>query len=423
MFADIFDSVRTQITNDNIKTCQDNAVHSELSLFSMLLAGEKPNLTPAQIIDSAAFFAMTSANQKTFVKLVSDEFLTLTLFEKERSLRHHFLYCLAEGVTNNNSLYTFSVFPFLDDYPVEIRKSFQHKMITAIQEQTTDFQHPDIKKADSEFMETVFDNFQIIDVLSRKMLKKTRVFTKDMSEIILKMCSEVQNNTEFSSFFDELKKHNNGETVKTKFRSTYYDYIKQVSQNYSNETISQFKDIVDTAYNIAIASTIDDTEGSEITSLTKAVHNSNTLSELNPSKVAKTNISILKNPKTAITWENMYDILTEVRAIEIEKKVSRKEALKIYQKKQSLLSVFDICKYSLVSGLKALVPGAGCVSAAVNIVTDIATNAGTEILDTRLKNYSITELFAKQKQRNNNISIAKQTIEHLEYNLAIYPKL
>lgn len=423
MFTDAFDSVRTQVALLGEEESKNNSIYSEISLFQLLLSGEIPNLTPAQILDSSAFFNITSSNRNTFLDLMNDKFISITLFPGEKSLRHHFLKCLNKGLDNKEELYAFSIFPFLTSYSENLRKDFQKHLISVIQDQYFDFSFDGINSEHSEYMEEVFDNFQVIDVLTYKNLKQKRSFSQNISPLVLQICNEIvltQENEEFNNLFSELKADKNGDTINTFFRSTYYGFLDRVKTHYSTEIINQLRKIVDIAYNIAIASSIDDTDGSKISSDLSLLHTSNILSELKPKVKTTSEITIQTNQEKSLTWEIVYEILKEVKSLSNDKKISYKQALVKYKNHNKISDTFSICKYVAYSSLKTLLPGGEFLNIAVNVASDVALNAGTELLDTKLHQLSVSELVEKIKTNHKKRQIVTDTIKKIQYNENTY---
>ena len=426
MYSDVFDSVRTQISLQGETESLNNSIYSEVSLFQSLLTGHCPNLTPAQILDSSSFFNITSTNRDVFLKLMNNEFITITLFPGEKSLRHHFLKCLNIGINEESDLYNFSIFPFLNNYEKKLRIELQKKMISSIENQYTDFHMDGIDASHSEYLEEVFNNFQIIDVLTAKNLKSRKKFTQNISPLVQKMCIELiekKESEEFKILYDELLNDNNGETAKTYYRSIYYGFIDRIKSHYSEKVISLFRNIVDICYNIAIASAIDDKEGTKISSKLDYFHTSNTLQDLNPQEKQISSLTVVNKKKNILTWDIVYEILTEVKSLSIEKKISYKTALLKYKQRNSMSDTFSVCKYVLYSGLKTLIPCGDFINVALNMATDLSLNAGTEFLDDKLKQLSITDLISKIHNNHKKKKIVNSAIDSIKYNESIFGEL
>ena len=175
------------------------------------------------------------------------------------------------------------------------------------------------------------------------------------------------------------------------------------------------RNYIDCSYNIAIASAVDDVEGSNITSKNSHIIKSTTIDSLNPNNKVKFSINDKKNSKSSITWEDVFEILKEVQSIEIEKKVSRKVALKKYTQKQRISNVFKISKYMIGNTIKTLIPGSEFMNAAINIFSDVTINATSECIEDKFKMQSFIELISDLKKYKNNKSYTQKAISSLDY--------
>ena len=240
MYIDCFDSVKTQIGLNGVDVAQNNAIFSEAFLFNLLLNGYTPNFTPSQFIDSSIIFNITSTNKDVFIDIINSGFITINLFPDEFSLRNHFVKCLSEGVCNDNSFYDFSIFPFLNNYDKLQRKKMQEKMIKNINNHYTDFHIDGLSNEEAEYMEMVYDNFQVIDILSKKVEKKTKYFTQNMNQLLINFCNE-ETDLEFIDLYNELKNDNDKKTINSYRRSIFYDFIRRKKDSYSLEVINKIK--------------------------------------------------------------------------------------------------------------------------------------------------------------------------------------
>lgn len=415
MYIDCFDSVKTQISINGEDGAQNNAVFSEAFLINLLLTGYIPNFTSSQFIDSSSIFNITSTNKDVFIDIINSGFITLNLFPGELSLRNHFVKCLSEGVFTNNPFYEFSIFPFLNNYEHFQRKKMQEKMIKNINEHYTNFHVDGLSNEEAEYMETVYDNFQIIDILAKKVTKKTKTFTQNMNTILINFCNEENDDEEFKVLYNDLKKDNKSQTINSCRRSVFYDFLKRNKDNYSSKVIDKMRNYIDCSYNIAIASAVDDVEGSNITSKNSHIIKSTTIDSLNPNNKVKFSINDKKNSKSSITWEDVFEILKEVQSIETEKKVSRRVALKKYTQKQRISNVFKISKYMIGNTIKTLIPGSEFMNAAINIFSDVTINATSECIEDKFKMQSFIELISDLKKYKNNKSYTQKAISSLDY--------
>ena len=414
MYVDCFDSVKTQIELHGNQGAVENAFFSETYLYNLLLTGYKPCLTPSQCIDSTSIFNITYSNQDAFIKLIKNGFITINLFPGELSLRNHFVKTLSEGVLNENPFYEFSIFPFLSHFKSEQRKKIQEAILSNINNHYTNFHIDGLSNEEAEYMETVFDNFQIVDILSQKEIKQTKRFSQNMNELLMQFSQEVQDE-EFSSLYTDLKIDNEGKTVKSYRRSVFYDFLRRMQSYYSGDVIQYMRNLVDCSYNLTIASAVDDKEGSDISTKFSSIVNSATIEKLNPNACSCLSLSEQKNVKTQITWDDVLEILTEVSHIEKEKNVSRIEALKIYKSKQTVSNVFKVCKYLVGNTLKTLVPGLDAMSILLNIASDVGINAGTELLDDKFEMQSIGELCSDIKSSRKKSKVVNSAIETIDF--------
>lgn len=414
MYIDCFDSVKTQIGLNGVDVAQNNAIFSEAFLFNLLLNGYTPNFTPSQFIDSSIIFNITSTNKDVFIDIINSGFITINLFPDEFSLRNHFVKCLSEGVCNDNSFYDFSIFPFLNNYDKLQRKKMQEKMIKNINNHYTDFHIDGLSNEEAEYMEMVYDNFQVIDILSKKVEKKTKYFTQNMNQLLINFCNE-ETDLEFIDLYNELKNDNDKKTINSYRRSIFYDFIRRKKDSYSLEVINKIKNYVDCSYNIAIASAVGDKEGTDISSNNSEILNSRTIDNLNPKSQVKFSIQDNKNSKTRITWEDVLEILKEIKKIEIEKKISRKKAMEIYKRKQTFSNVYKLGKYVVGNTIKTLIPGAEFMNAAVNIISDVSINATSECFEEKLKMQSIVDLFYDFKKTNKQKKLIDNASKLLNY--------
>lgn len=414
MYIDCFDSVKTQIGLNGVDVAQNNAIFSEAFLFNLLLNGYTPNFTPSQFIDSSIIFNITSTNKDVFIDIINSGFITINLFPDEFSLRNHFVKCLSEGVCNDNSFYDFSIFPFLNNYDKLQRKKMQEKMIKNINNQYTDFHIDGLSNEEAEYMEMVYDNFQVIDILSKKVEKKTKYFTQNMNQLLINFCNE-ETDLEFIDLYNELKNDNDKKTINSYRRSIFYDFIRRKKDSYSLEVINKIKNYVDCSYNIAIASAVGDKEGTDISSNNSEILNSRTIDNLNPKSQVKFSIQDNKNSKTRITWEDVLEILKEIKKIEIEKKISRKKAMEIYKRKQTFSNVYKLGKYVVGNTIKTLIPGAEFMNAAINIISDVSINATSECFEEKLKMQSIVDLFYDFKKTNKQKKLIDNASKLLNY--------
>lgn len=414
MYIDCFDSVKTQIGLNGVDVAQNNAIFSEAFLFNLLLNGYTPNFTPSQFIDSSIIFNITSTNKDVFIDIINSGFITINLFPDEFSLRNHFVKCLSEGVCNDNSFYDFSIFPFLNNYDKLQRKKMQEKMIKNINNHYTDFHIDGLSNEEAEYMEIVYDNFQVIDILSKKVEKKTKYFTQNMNQLLINFCNE-ETDLEFIDLYNELKNDNDKKTINSYRRSIFYDFIRRKKDSYSLEVINKIKNYVDCSYNIAIASAVGDKEGTDISSNNSEILNSRTIDNLNPKSQVKFSIQDNKNSKTRITWEDVLEILKEIKKIEIEKKISRKKAMEIYKRKQTFSNVYKLGKYVVGNTIKTLIPGAEFMNAAINIISDVSINATSECFEEKLKMQSIVDLFYDFKKTNKQKKLIDNASKLLNY--------
>ncbi len=414
MYIDCFDSVKTQIGLNGVDVAQNNAIFSEAFLFNLLLNGYTPNFTPSQFIDSSIIFNITSTNKDVFIDIINSGFITINLFPDEFSLRNHFVKCLSEGVCNDNSFYDFSIFPFLNNYDKLQRKKMQEKMIKNINNHYTDFHIDGLSNEEAEYMEMVYDNFQVIDILSKKVEKKTKYFTQNMNQLLINFCNE-ETDLEFIDLYNELKNDNDKKTINSYRRSIFYDFIRRKKDSYSLEVINKIKNYVDCSYNIAIASAVGDKEGTDISSNNSEILNSRTIDNLNPKSQVKFSIQDNKNSKTRITWEDVLEILKEIKKIEIEKKISRKKAMEIYKRKQTFSNVYKLGKYVVGNTIKTLIPGAEFMNAAINIISDVSINATSECFEEKLKMQSIVDLFYDFKKTNKQKKLIDNASKLLNY--------
>lgn len=414
MYIDCFDSVKTQIGLNCVDVAQNNAIFSEAFLFNLLLNGYTPNFTPSQFIDSSIIFNITSTNKDVFIDIINSGFITINLFPDEFSLRNHFVKCLSEGVCNDNSFYDFSIFPFLNNYDKLQRKKMQEKMIKNINNHYTDFHIDGLSNEEAEYMEMVYDNFQVIDILSKKVEKKTKYFTQNMNQLLINFCNE-ETDLEFIDLYNELKNDNDKKTINSYRRSIFYDFIRRKKDSYSLEVINKIKNYVDCSYNIAIASAVGDKEGTDISSNNSEILNSRTIDNLNPKSQVKFSIQDNKNSKTRITWEDVLEILKEIKKIEIEKKISRKKAMEIYKRKQTFSNVYKLGKYVVGNTIKTLIPGAEFMNAAINIISDVSINATSECFEEKLKMQSIVDLFYDFKKTNKQKKLIDNASKLLNY--------
>ena len=422
MYIDCFDSVKTQVSIHGDEGAKNNAIFSEAFLFNLLLSGYIPNFTPSQFIDSSSIFNITSTNKDIFIDIINSGFITINLFHDELSLRNHFVKCLSNGVYNDGPFYEFSIFPFLNNYEHNLRKKMQENMIKNINDHYTNFHVDGLSNEEAEYMEIVYDNFQVIDILSKKVTKKTKTFTQNMNTILIKFCEE-ETDLEFINLFADLKTDNKSQTINSYSRSIFYDFLKRYKDNYSSEVIEKMRNYIDNSYNIAIASAVDDIEGSKITSKNSNMIKSSTIDSLNPNDKARFSIQDKKNSKSLITWEDVYEILKEVKSIEKEKKLTRKEALKVYTKKQTISNVFKISKYLIGNTLKTLVPGSEFMNAAINIFSDVTINATSECIENKFNMQSIPELFNDLKRSKKNKEYTKNAISTIDYYSCMFKEL
>lgn len=414
MFVDCFDSVKTQIElQGNVGSVQ-NALFSETYLYNLLLTGYKPCLTPSQCIDSSSIFTITYSNQDVFIKLIKKGFITINLFPGEFSLRNHFVKTLSEGVLNENPFYEFSIFPFLANFESFHRKKIQSQLLENIHNHYTNFHIDGLTNEEAEYMETVFDNFQIIDILAQKDIKTTKRFSQNMNDLLIQFAQEVQDE-EFCALYSDLQIDNEGKTIKSYRRSIFYDFLKRMQNYYSYETLHYMRNLVDCSYNLAIASAVDDKEGSDISTKYKNIVVSETVGKLNPNTCSHLIVSAQENAKTQITWDDVLEILVEVSNIEREKNISRQEALKLYKNRQNVSNVFKVGKYLIGNTLKTLIPGLDAMNVLLNIASDVGINAGTELMDDRLNMQSIKEVVSDIKKSRNNNKLIDTALDSLNY--------
>jgi len=414
MFVDCFDSVKTQIElQGNVGSVQ-NALFSETYLYNLLLTGYKPCLTPSQCIDSSSIFNITYSNQDVFIKLIKKGFITINLFPGEFSLRNHFVKTLSEGVLNENPFYEFSIFPFLANFESFHRKKIQSQLLENIHNHYTNFHIDGLTNEEAEYMETVFDNFQIIDILAQKDIKTTKRFSQNMNDLLIQFAQEVQDE-EFCALYSDLQIDNAGKTIKSYRRSIFYDFLKRMQNYYSYETLHYMRNLVDCSYNLAIASAVDDKEGSDISTKYKNIVVSETVGKLNPNTCSHLIVSAQENAKTQITWDDVLEILVEVSNIEREKNISRQEALKLYKNRQNVSNVFKVGKYLIGNTLKTLIPGLDAMNVLLNIASDVGINAGTELMDDRLNMQSIKEVVSDIKKSRNNNKLIDTALDSLNY--------
>jgi len=336
------------------------------------------------------------------------------LFPGEFSLRNHFVKTLSEGVLNENPFYEFSIFPFLANFESFHRKKIQSQLLENIHNHYTNFHIDGLTNEEAEYMETVFDNFQIIDILAQKDIKTTKRFSQNMNDLLIQFAQEVQDE-EFCALYSDLQIDNAGKTIKSYRRSIFYDFLKRMQNYYSYETLHYMRNLVDCSYNLAIASAVDDKEGSDISTKYKNIVVSETVGKLNPNTCSHLIVSAQENAKTQITWDDVLEILVEVSNIEREKNISRQEALKLYKNRQNVSNVFKVGKYLIGNTLKTLIPGLDAMNVLLNIASDVGINAGTELMDDRLNMQSIKEVVSDIKKSRNNNKLIDTALDSLNY--------
>jgi len=213
----------------------------------------------------------------------------------------------------------------------------------------------------------------------------------------------------------KYRNDNDKKTINSYRRSIFYDFIRRKKDSYSLEVINKIKNYVDCSYNIAIASAIGDKEGTDISSNNSEILNSRTIDNLNPKSQVKFSIQDNKNSKTRITWEDVLEILKEIKKIEIEKKISRKKAMEIYKRKQTFSNVYKLGKYVVGNTIKTLIPGAEFMNAAINIISDVSINATSECFKEKLKMQSIVDLFYDFKKTNKQKKLIDNASKLLNY--------
>ena len=183
------------------------------------------------------------------------------------------------------------------------------------------------------------------------------------------------------------------------------------------------RNLIDCSYNLAIASAVDDKEGSDISTKFSTILNSSTIEKLNPNSCSHLTLTEQDNLKTQITWDDVLEILIEVSHIEREKIISRKEALKEYKAKQSVSNVFKIGKYLVGNTLKTLIPGLDAMNVLLNIASDVGINAGTELMDDRFNMQSIKEVISDLKTSNRNKKLIDSALQSMNYYSCNFSKL
>lgn|GEM_PF-4688143 len=194
-------------------------------------------------------------------------------------------------------------------------------------------------------------------------------------------------------------------------RSAYYNFLLN-NRTYDKETTEKIKTIVDCCYNIIIASSVNDEEGSKLSVSTDC---KSLIPYLNSDK----NISIEENKVSIsgkneyLTWENLESILNEIENIQKKKKCSRQEAIMLYKAQQSRALFTIIGKYIGISALTMPLNFIPVIKDIPDLIMGIATDTATE----KMKKPSIADMISVLKHSRYKADIANNALEYLSINI------
>ena len=411
MFLDLFDTVRTSPKVNDLETCENSTTQAEIALFYLMIMGFRPTLTQTQIMDSNTIIKIVRSKYKdSFLRLLNKGYIRISLYPGTKSIQEHFLRAMKMGLDGSNDFFEFSSIPFMSEYDVERRKALQSKIIDACINGYYNYQCDGIKPEHSEYIgELVQAVIEINTAVKSGYLRGNRPannLDNAIRETLINLINSEPEDLELKELTKEVLRYNFGNK-----RSAYYNFLFN-NKTYAKEKTDKIKTIVDCCYNIIIASSVNDDEGSKLSVSTDC---KNLIPYLNLDK----DINIEENKvfqsgkNEYLTWENIERILNEIENIQKKKKCARQEAVMHYKARQSRAPVTIIGKYIGISALTMplqFIP-------VIKDIPELIMGAVTDTVTEKLKKPSVADMVSVIKHSKHKVDIANSALEYLSVNL------
>ena len=171
------------------------------------------------------------------------------------------------------------------------------------------------------------------------------------------------------------------------------------------------KTIVDSCYNIVIASGVNDKEGSKLTVPTDCKSLIPHLNIDEKTGIEENKVSV-SDENEFMTWENIEIILLEIENIEKKKKCSRVEAVKLYKDHQSRAPLMVIGKYIGISALTIPLQFIPIINSIPDLIMGLVTDSVTE----KMKKPSVAEMISVITNSKKKTIIADNALDYLAVN-------
>lgn len=415
MYLDALDPVRTSATQLDVATCQRFAIQGESMLLKTLLEGARPTLTQTQVMDSLVVHNILKDDmmKEHFLKLIDHGHIQIARYQnlKEKNvqgLQAYFLSTLQKGLKEGESFHNYSAFPFLEKMDLTVRRNFQRNIVDAVVNHHYSVKTQDVDAEHVEQMEYYLRDLQQLDWTLRGRFVEMGPFTKGFDNLFLKsfhiLKSNGQKNEEVVALCKEMMANCNFQNT----RSIYYHALETVSPHFSLESKKVVKGLIDMCYNESIASTMSDSKynisfeaGAE--ELIQCLEDK--VVPLNKEEV----LLIPTNDAKYFTWESLADLFIEVEQLQLDKKISRLEALEQYKRQNSIQKpALKFAKYLTLGLAPSLLPlGTGIVEI---ITTGINLIAG-DMVSEKLKKPSQREVLGEIQTYKEKQKVAEKAIK------------
>lgn len=410
MFLDLFDTVRTSPKVNDLEACKNSTTQAEIALFYLMIMGYHPTLTQTQIMDSNTIITIAQSQYKdSFLRLLQKGYMQICLYPGTNSIKEHFLKAMKMGLDGNDDFYEFSSVPFMHEYDLERRKRLQSKVIDACTNGYYNYKCDGIKPEHSEYIGELVQSITDINSAVKSRYMKSNGFTINLGNAVRDTLTNIKNSEPKDLAFNELA----NEVLRCNLgnkRSSYYNFLINNS-SHDKKALDKMKTIVDSCYNIVIASGVNDKEGSKLTVPTDCKSLIPHLNIDEKTGIEENKVSV-SDENEFMTWENIETILLEIENIEKKKKCSRVEAVRLYKAQQTRAPLMVIGKYIGISALTIPLQFIPIINSIPDLIMGLVTDSVTE----KMKKPSVAEMISVITNSKKKTIIADNALDYLAVN-------